>query len=49
MDAPGFIGMQFIGALAATALFRWLMPALPETAEELLMPHPKEEIEVQHS
>jgi hypothetical protein len=41
--------MQFIGALAATALFRWLTPALPKTADELLMPHPKEEVEVQHS
>lgn len=49
VDAPGFIVMQFIGALAATALFRWLMPALPETADELLMPHAKEEVEVQHS
>ncbi len=49
IDAPAFIVMQFVGALAATLLFRWLMPALPETADELLMPHPKEEIEVQHS
>ena len=49
IDAPGFIVMQFVGALAATLLFRWLMPAPPETADELLMPHPKEEIEVQHS
>jgi glycerol uptake facilitator-like aquaporin len=49
-DAPGFIAMQFLGALAATALFRWLAPALPETAEELLVPHPTEqEVEVQHS
>lgn len=48
-DAPGFIAMQFIGALAATALFRWLTPALPEAAEELLIPHPKEEVEVHHS
>lgn len=49
IDAPWFIVVQFIGALAATALFRWLMPALPETADELLMPHAKEEVEVQHS
>ena len=49
VDAPGFVAMQFIGALAATALFRWLVPTLPETADELLMPHPKEEVEVQHS
>jgi glycerol uptake facilitator-like aquaporin len=49
IDAPGFVVMQFIGALAATALFRWLMPALPQMADELLMPHAKEEVEVQHS
>ena len=48
-DAPRFIAMQFIGALAATALFRWLTPRLPEIADELLMPHPKEEGEVHHS
>jgi len=50
LDVPGFIAMQFIGALVATALFRWLTPALPETADELLTPHLKEEeVEVQHS
>ena len=38
-DAPGFVAMQFVGALAATALFRWLSPRLPERAEELLVPH----------
>jgi glycerol uptake facilitator-like aquaporin len=49
-DAPGFIVMQILGALAATALFRWLTPTLPETAEELLVPYTtKEEVEVQHS
>jgi len=42
MDAPGFIVMQFIGALAATALFRWLTPALLETTDELFMPHHEE-------
>lgn len=38
-DAPGFVAMQLLGALAATALFRWLSPALPEVADELLVPH----------
>ena len=38
-DAPGFIVMQFLGALAATLLFRWLSPQLPEKADELLVPH----------
>lgn len=27
-DAPGFIAAQLLGAAAATALFRWLVPAL---------------------
>jgi glycerol uptake facilitator-like aquaporin len=41
-DAPGFIAMQLIGALAATGLFRWLSPTLPETAEEILVPNPEQ-------
>ncbi len=39
MDAPWFIVVQIAGAFAATALFRWLAPATPQTAEELLVPH----------
>ena len=31
-DAPGFIAAQLAGAAAATALFRWLVPALPLNA-----------------
>jgi glycerol uptake facilitator-like aquaporin len=31
-DAPGFILAQLCGAAAATALFRWLVPTLPEVA-----------------
>jgi glycerol uptake facilitator-like aquaporin len=30
-DVPGFVGSQFLGAAAATLLFRWLVPA-PVTA-----------------
>ncbi len=41
-DAPGFMVMQFIGALAATALFRWFVPELPEKAENVLAPRPLE-------
>lgn len=41
-DAPGFVAAQLCGAAAATLLFRWLVPALPESAEEVLMPHTKE-------
>ncbi|MFZ0589004.1 MAG: MIP/aquaporin family protein, partial [Bryobacteraceae bacterium] len=32
VDAPGFIVAQLTGAAAATALFRWLVPALPKQA-----------------
>jgi glycerol uptake facilitator-like aquaporin len=32
VDVPGFIVAQLFGAAAATALFRWLVPALPATA-----------------
>jgi glycerol uptake facilitator-like aquaporin len=38
-DVPGFVAAQLAGAAAATLLFRWLVPALPESAEEVLMPH----------
>ena len=38
-DAPGFIVAQLVGAVAATALFRWLVPALPEVAPEVVVPH----------
>lgn len=38
-DAPGFVVVQLLGALAATALFRWLSPTLPEVAGEVLVPH----------
>jgi len=31
-DAPGFIVAQLVGAAAASALFRWLVPSLPRTA-----------------
>jgi len=38
-DAPGFILAQLLGAAAATLLFRWLAPALPESAEAVIIPH----------
>ncbi len=41
-DAPGFIAAQLAGAAAATLLFRWLVPTLPESAEGVLMPHNEE-------
>jgi len=42
-DAPGFIGAQLAGAAAATALFRWLVPTLPEDAEHVVVPHAQPE------
>ena len=36
-DAPGFIVAQLLGAGAATALFRWLVPALPKSAPDVVM------------
>jgi glycerol uptake facilitator-like aquaporin len=38
-DAPGFVVAQLAGATAATLLFRWLVPALPAEADEILLPH----------
>jgi glycerol uptake facilitator-like aquaporin len=38
-DVPVFIAAQLSGALTATLLFRWLVPALPAHAEQVLMPH----------
>jgi glycerol uptake facilitator-like aquaporin len=35
-DAPGFIVAQLAGAAASTALFRWLVPALPAVADRLV-------------
>lgn len=41
-DVPGFIVGQAIGATAATALFRWLVPHLPETADRVVVPKESE-------
>jgi glycerol uptake facilitator-like aquaporin len=38
-DAPGFILAQLVGALAATLLFRWLVPSLPGRASAVAVPH----------
>ncbi len=44
-DAPGFIAAQLLGAAASTALFRWLVPTLPQYAERVIdrepAPHPE--------
>jgi glycerol uptake facilitator-like aquaporin len=36
-DAPAFIAAQLVGAAAATALFRWLVPALPRSAPDVVV------------
>jgi glycerol uptake facilitator-like aquaporin len=35
-DAPGFIVAQLLGATASTALFRWLVPTLPQVAQRVI-------------
>jgi glycerol uptake facilitator-like aquaporin len=35
-DVPGFVVAQFAGAMVATVLFRWLVPALPGPAEQVV-------------
>jgi glycerol uptake facilitator-like aquaporin len=40
VDVPPFIAAQIVGGAAATALFRWLVPALPVTADHVVVPHP---------
>jgi glycerol uptake facilitator-like aquaporin len=44
-DAPGFIVAQLVGAAAATALFRWLVPSLPQTAGRVVDRAPNSESE----
>jgi glycerol uptake facilitator-like aquaporin len=38
IDVPGFVVAQVVGAMAATVLFRWLVPALPERVPDVVMP-----------
>jgi glycerol uptake facilitator-like aquaporin len=42
VDAPGFIAAQFAGALAATILFRWLVPSLSKEARDVVVPNESE-------
>jgi glycerol uptake facilitator-like aquaporin len=39
VDIPGFVVAQTVGATAATALFRWLVPTLPAVADQVVVPH----------
>jgi glycerol uptake facilitator-like aquaporin len=36
VDAPGFIAAQLAGCVAASLLFRWLIPAVPKEEEQCL-------------
>jgi glycerol uptake facilitator-like aquaporin len=38
-DVPPFIAAQLAGALAATFLFRWLVPNLSAYADRVVVPH----------
>jgi glycerol uptake facilitator-like aquaporin len=39
MDAPPFLIAQFLGAIAATFFFRWLVPSLATGANKVLVAH----------
>ena len=38
MDVPLFVVAQFAGGIAATVLFRWLVPRLPSAAKDVVVP-----------
>jgi|SRR6185312_174536 len=38
-DAPAFVAAQVVGAAAATALFRWLLPIPQAVARDVVVPH----------
>jgi glycerol uptake facilitator-like aquaporin len=42
-DAPGFIVAQLAAAIAATLLFRWLVPSLPKDASNVVVAHPQKQ------
>jgi glycerol uptake facilitator-like aquaporin len=42
-DTPGFILAQLAGAVAATLLFRWLVPSIPKAASSVIVAHPEKE------
>ena len=41
-DVPAFVGAQLVGAAVATFMFRWLVPTLPTSADEVVVPHIEE-------
>jgi glycerol uptake facilitator-like aquaporin len=43
-DVPGFIVGQLAGALVATLLFRWLIPAFPSTPDKIIVSRARESV-----
>jgi glycerol uptake facilitator-like aquaporin len=43
VDVPAFIVAQLAGAMAATMLFRWLVPSLPKDASNVVVAHAQRE------
>lgn len=41
-DVPGFIAAQVAGGVAATLLFRWMVPALSRAAKDVVVLHKRE-------
>ncbi len=41
-DVPGFMLLQFAGAICATLFFRWLAPIRKAEAQAVLLPHARE-------
>lgn len=44
VDAAAFVVAQLAGAMAATLLFRWLVPTLPAVAEDVVVPHRRPDV-----
>lgn len=44
-DAPWYIAAQLIGAFAATTLFRWLKPTIPEIGDKVLAPQQTQDVD----
>jgi glycerol uptake facilitator-like aquaporin len=40
IEVPLFVAAQFAGGIAATLLFRWLVPRVPSVAKDVLVSHP---------
>ena len=48
-DVPAFVVAQLAGGLVATALFRWLVPALPRAADRVVVPHENPRKDTSHA